>query len=91
MSSQSPPPPPGVVVCGSCVVVVAVVPIEIETTATVLLESHDGLKSLAYKPISITSIFIHNFWLRQELSKWQSLSVRLSVCLSVCPFGGKLY
>ena len=53
MSSQSPPPPPGVVVCGSCVVVVAVVPIEIETTATVLLESHDGLKSLAYKPISI--------------------------------------
>ena len=50
MSSQSPLSPPDVVgtfVVGACVV--AVVPIEIETTATELLKSHDGLKSVAYK------------------------------------------
>ena len=62
MSSQSPPPPPGVVVCGSCVVVVAVVPIEIETTATVLLESHDGLKSLAYKQMSTSILYFHSYF-----------------------------
>ena len=67
MSSQSPPSPPGVVVVVTGACVVAVVPIEIETIATELLESQDGLKSLAYKQINVCILYYHSYYLSRFL------------------------